>query len=279
MDETTSYNNIDDVVNFFDKNKYIIIFILLSLILFIISKNKNNNKNNYLKDGMNNKIPRVIYQTYINKNIPNVVKERWMKLNPDFKYYLYDNDDCSKFLLEEYGKDYSDLFNKIKDGPIKSDFWRLCILYKYGGIYADIDIIPHVPINEIVYSDTTLYTCVTAKTLGNNLNPHFIAVEARNPLILKCINVYMNTKRYEKYSYSTYSITYIMRDVMREYFNIYEFHEGIYKKNDQIVQFSIEICPEKGPHAARRAHIEQNDKTIMENRDNELYDMDKHKFK
>ena len=173
----------------------------------------------------------------------------------------------------------SDLFNKIKDGPIKSDFWRLCILYKYGGIYADIDIIPHVPINEIVYSDTTLYTCVTAKTLGNNLNPHFIAVEARNPLILKCINVYMNTKRYEKYSYSTYSITYIMRDVMRKYFNIYEFHEGIYKINDQIVQFSIEICPEKGPHAARRAHIEQNDKTIMENRDNELYDMDKHKFK
>ena len=69
-----------------------------------------------------------------------------------------------------------------------------------------------------------------------------------------------------------------MRDVMRKYFNVYEFYEDIYKKNDQIVQFSIEICPEKGKNISK-CYIKQNNKTIMKNRDTELYDMHKHKFK
>ena len=97
------------------------------------------------------KIPKVIYQTYKDKNVPTIVKERWLKLNPDYEYYLYDDDDCYKFLLKYYTKEYADFFKyKIKDGPIKSDFWRVCILYQFGGIYADIDIVPHVPIKDFV---------------------------------------------------------------------------------------------------------------------------------
>ena len=35
------------------------------------------------------KIPKVIYQTYKDKNIPQIVKERWLKLNPDYEHHLY----------------------------------------------------------------------------------------------------------------------------------------------------------------------------------------------
>lgn len=39
-------------------------------------------------------------------------------------------------------KSFFNLYNQIKVGAIKADFWRVCILYKYGGVYSDIDIKP-----------------------------------------------------------------------------------------------------------------------------------------
>ena len=225
---------------------------------------------------MNPKIPRVIYQCYKDKNVPSIVKERWLKLNPGYEYRLYDNDDCYNFILENYGKNYANLFKFIKDGPIKSDFWRVCILYKYGGIYADIDIFPLLSIDDFVNSDTTLYTCATDENIDNNLNPHFIAVEPNNPLILQCINIYMKDRIRRPYSYFGYSITYIMLQVLQRYLNIYQLKENIYRKGNQVVQLSQEICPSGNIDIC---YIEQNNKQIMKNRDLKLYDPRKHEFK
>ena len=32
----------------------------------------------------------------------------------------------------------------------KADLWRLCKLYVYGGIYADIDLVPYLSIDSIM---------------------------------------------------------------------------------------------------------------------------------
>ena len=172
----------------------------------------------YLLTRNTSKIPKVIYQTYKDKNVPPIVKERWLQLNPGYEYHLYDDDDCYQFLLDYYDKEHADFFKyKIKDGPIKSDFWRVCILYQFGGIYADIDIKPLVPIDEFVNSDTTFYTCITDKNLdSNNLNPHFIAVTPKNKLIKECIDIYMNRIKNDNYSYWGYSITVNMKEVINK---------------------------------------------------------------
>ena len=113
--------------------------------------------------------------------------------------------------------------------------------------------------------------------LDNNINPHFIAVEPRNPLILRCIDIYMKDRIYRPYQYMAYSITYVMLQVFQEYFNIYQFEENIYKKGDQIVQLSQEICPVKND--INKCYIQQNNKSIMKNRDENIYDERNHKFK
>ena len=46
----------------------------------------------------------------------------WKKLNPDYEIKLYDNQDCIDFLEKEFGSEYVDTFNYIKDGPIKQTF-------------------------------------------------------------------------------------------------------------------------------------------------------------
>jgi len=273
LESSEIIKNIQDFIN-----KYPYEIVLALVILGVIAyKIWSENNISFQSNKMNPKIPRVIYQCYKDKNVPPVVKERWLKLNPDFDYKFYDDNDCYQFILEYYGKDYANFFKNIKDGPIRSDFWRICILYQFGGIYADVDIEPLIPIDEIVNSDTTLYTCVTAKNLDNNLNPHFIAVEPKNPLILHCIYVYMKDRIKRPYSYLGYSITHVMFQVLQSYFNIYKFKEDIYKKDNQVVQLSQEICPIKTD--INTCYIEQNNKQIMKNRDKNLYDSFKHKFK
>jgi hypothetical protein len=285
MDKPETTNNdtqlesseiITKIKDFINDHPYEIalILVIIGVIIYKLWSDKNIS---FQSNKINSKIPKVIYQCYKDKNIPPIVKERWLKLNPDFDYKFYDDNECYQFILEYYGKAYANFFKNIKDGPIRSDFWRICILYQFGGVYADVDIEPLIPIDEIVNSDTTLYTCVTAKNLDNNVNPHFIAVEPKNPLILQCINIYMKDRIRRPYSYLGYSITYVMFQVLQSYFNIYKFKEDIYKKDNQVVQLSQEICPNKTD--INTCYIEQNNKQIMINRDKNLYDSSKHKFK
>ena len=251
-------------------NKTYIFLFLIIIILFTIWFLLFNKKKSI--------IPKVIYQTYKDKNVPPIVKQRWLKLNPNYDYHLYDDDDCYNFLIKYYDKKHADFFKyKIKDGPIKSDFWRVCILYQFGGIYADIDIVPHNPIDKFVDSDTTIYTCITDPELDSkNLNPHFIATIPKNPILLECINVYMNEKINIQYTYIGWSITYILFNILRKYMNVNKFKEGKYKIKDQTIQLSQEICPDLNNF--KTCYIEQNGRNIMNNRDSKLYNEITHSF-
>ena len=150
--------------------KIILIIILILIIIFILLNCKSN------KQHFTDYIPKTIYLSYKNKNIPDYIIPTWKKLNPDYDVRLYDNDDCIVF-LKTYYKDpiYVDIFNYIKDGPIKADYWRVCLLNKFGGVYSDIDVKPIVPINEFMEEDVTFLTCLSHHTLfKNNVNPHLI---------------------------------------------------------------------------------------------------------
>ena len=132
----------------------IIIFILIILMsLFLLFYRRETFVNN-------EKIPKIIYLSYKTKDIPEYVMKKWNEIYPDYEVKLYDNTDCINFLKTEYNDEYVDIFNYIKDGPIKADFWRVCILYKYGGIYSDIDIEPLINIEKIMLPDTTFITCL-----------------------------------------------------------------------------------------------------------------------
>lgn len=86
-------------------------------------------------------IPLKIFQTWNTKSLPPKMNETIIQLknqNPEFEYYLYDDNDCSLFIQENFQQDVLNAFNKLIPGAYKADLWRYCILYKYGGIYLDI---------------------------------------------------------------------------------------------------------------------------------------------
>jgi mannosyltransferase OCH1-like enzyme len=164
-------------------------------------------------------IPKIIYMCY--KNLEDIQKYsvNWKTLNPDYDIKLFDNERCEKFLLEEYSQLHCDIFKYIKDGPIKADFWRVCVIYKYGGLYVDADIEPLVPLDEFIEKDSDFVTCVTDCNNINKspceLNPHFIMSKNNNEILKKCIDKYISFFNEKKeYGYWEWSICGIMRNIL-----------------------------------------------------------------
>jgi mannosyltransferase OCH1-like enzyme len=86
-------------------------------------------------------IPLNLFQTWHTLDLPPKMKnsvELLKRQNPEFTYYLYDEKMCRDFIEQNYDKDVLYSFDKLKPTAYKSDLWRYCVLYKYGGIYLDI---------------------------------------------------------------------------------------------------------------------------------------------
>jgi len=161
-------------------------------------------------------IPKTIYICHKEIHTIKPYAQKWLELNPNYTLELYDDKRCQEFLLKEYSADHLELFNFIKDGPIKADFWRLCILYKYGGVYADADIVPLVPLSEYINSNVTFVTCLSVYNNNTNFNPHFIMCEPNNEKIKKCISWYLVFRLKKAYSYWGWSIVQLFNVIFKE---------------------------------------------------------------
>lgn len=88
-----------------------------------------------------NIIPKYIFQTWHSNVLPKNMQICVNKLkeeNPEFKHFLFDDNDCRNFIQQYFDADILYAFDHLKPGTYKADLWRYCILYIYGGIYLDI---------------------------------------------------------------------------------------------------------------------------------------------
>ena len=118
------------------------IIILYILVVFIYEINFiKMNKPYNLKEKYNSVIPLNLFTTWHTKDLPTKMKAsvRRLKLNnPEFNFQLYDEHDCIDFIKNNFKEDVVNAYKKLIPASYKSDLWRYCILYIYGGIYVDI---------------------------------------------------------------------------------------------------------------------------------------------
>jgi len=102
-------------------------------------------------------IPKVVYQTWKTHNLPQKIVElrNYMKqMNPEYEFCLYDDTDIIDF-ISNYSPDIDDndnllvAYNSLAIGAAKADLWRYLVLYKYGGIYLDMDAIIIQPLDKL----------------------------------------------------------------------------------------------------------------------------------
>ena len=138
------------------------------------------------------KIPKIIFQTWTNLDISEKLQkiiDTWKINNHDYEYFLYDNVMCRNFILENFSIDVINAYDKINTGAFKADLWRYCILYKYGGFYADIDTLCIGKIDDFI-NESTDYIIPIDLNVDNEkycLFNAFIGTVPNNPILLSCI--------------------------------------------------------------------------------------------
>ena len=104
-------------------------------------------------------IPKIIHQTFsAQRDMPdflaaNIAQLRQM--NPGWEHRLYEDEDCARFIRENYDADIYALYNAIHPdyGAARADFFRYLLLYREGGVYLDIKSGCAVPLDDIVQED------------------------------------------------------------------------------------------------------------------------------
>ena len=96
------------------------------------------------KEFYENKTPKIIHQTWKDKKLPEKLenwRNMWLKMCPEYKHELYDDDDLIKVIREHFPQYLKD-FNSFHYNIERVDFWRYAMLYVYGGVYSDLDVFP-----------------------------------------------------------------------------------------------------------------------------------------
>ncbi len=93
------------------------------------------------ENNVNMTIPKIIIQTWKSNEIPekyNADIESVKKMNPDYKYIFFTDDDIENFLKTNY-PDWYTIYQKLPIKIQKIDFFRYVAVYHYGGFYLDLD--------------------------------------------------------------------------------------------------------------------------------------------
>lgn len=135
-----------------------------------------------------NKIPKIIHISYNNRCVPTEVFadgiQKWKDELPDYSIYFHDDDAVDRLLEQDWPEfpNLHKIMNCIKyKGAMKVDLWRMLIVYKFGGIYTDIDNIPAKEFKNgaAIHPDDTFYA-----SFGKNNRPNqsVFAMEPQHPI-------------------------------------------------------------------------------------------------
>lgn len=90
-------------------------------------------------------IPKDIYLVWHSTELPPIMKryvDDEIKQNPELNFHIYDVDKCKNFIKENFDQSVLNAFDTLNPIAYKVDLWRYCVMYKKGGIYVDIKLMP-----------------------------------------------------------------------------------------------------------------------------------------
>jgi inositol phosphorylceramide mannosyltransferase catalytic subunit len=100
-------------------------------------------------------IPKYIWQTWKTKYLDPHIQQRvqyMLSMNPDYEYHLLDDNDLDNFVYYEYEEspEIIECYERLNIIVAKVDFWRYLALYKYGGVYVDMDSTISKPLDDLI---------------------------------------------------------------------------------------------------------------------------------
>lgn len=128
------------------------------------------------------KIPKTIIQTMTNTDkLPAAMLEAsssWKKENPSYEYALFSGDDRIEFIKNFYDKEILAMYFAMSHNSFKADLFRMCYLYKKGGIYVDIDLACNKSVDTIIKEDRD----IVAGIANNQINMGMLITAPESPI-------------------------------------------------------------------------------------------------
>lgn len=99
--------------------------------------------------------PKLIHQVFFVFDSPTIPDEwiqnhaKWKRLHPDYKVVLWSMEMVLK-LIKEVKPDFVEIFKRYPHHIQRVDAIRPFILYKYGGVYVDLDTSPRLEITPML---------------------------------------------------------------------------------------------------------------------------------
>jgi len=145
-----------------------------------------------------NNIEKKIHVTWSNKEIINknynLIKNGILQLkllNPDYDFYMYDDNDIENYLKINLSIEEYDLI-KNKHIVEKSDLWRLLIVYNEGGIYSDIDRLCNIPLSNIIDNNIKF---ILPMYYDNDFSQDIIISCSKNIFLKNAIDLNLKTRK------------------------------------------------------------------------------------
>lgn len=149
------------------------------------------------------KIPKNIFQTMETSLIPIDIynnQQKLIKINPGYSYFFFDSLDRRIFIKNNFPSYIINMYDKILPGAYKSDIWRYCILYKYGGCYIDMMMSMLKSLDSIIgKNDILIASRPTYDICKDCVDQGFLLSKPNNKILLQiikysCMNIeYENT--------------------------------------------------------------------------------------
>ena len=151
-------------------------------------------------------IPKILYRTspFPLHEASSVIQGALNKIlveNPAYVQVYFDDMDCEQFVAD-YFPEYKWHYSVLVPGAYKADFFRLLVIYKWGGIYHDIGHSYLVPMNH-VWDDHDEFISATEETKSGSfkhaLHNSILGAYPKHPIIKFMIDE--TSKSIEKCAY------------------------------------------------------------------------------
>ena len=167
------------------------------------------------------KIPKIIHQIWIGpKKPPYQFLNTWKLNHPDWEYILWTED---KLINEKFTNEY--LINNIDIITVKSDLIRYELLYKYGGIYMDADIICKKKLDDF-FLDNDLFSTYYNKE-HNYITNSTIGSVKNNEVLKEIIDYFKNLtniKFHDPVEFSVSPFSNILKNKQSKIYDYYYFN-------------------------------------------------------
>jgi mannosyltransferase OCH1-like enzyme len=166
-------------------------------------------------------------------------------MNPEYTYFLYSDQDMDRFVDEHYPGEIADCYHRLNIIVAKVDFWRYLVLYKYGGVYLDMDSEIKCPLHSFICDEDS--AIITAEGNPNMFVQWALIFAKGHPILKKTIELIVDNIKNNRYPNDIHKMT--GPTVYSR--AIFEIHMGLFRvflKHSDITPFLIYTSEDLKPH-------------------------------